>query len=683
MESILLRLFISAGFCNLWRFPYLCHQNGGGGFLLTYVFILLLFGIPLLYMEMVLGQRLRADNIRVWKQLVPWLGGLGYACVLVRILVSTYNSVIISWSLFYLGSSFTSPLPWEHCPLVKNASVTDFSCLRTVPHQYFLYHTTLQASGHMEEGITNLVLNLSLGSFTTWVVVFFVLILEIKISVLVLASWVLLSYILLFFLFVRGLFLEGALSSLRRLMTIELSTLASVDLWWQAGGHVLYSLGLGMGTITTFFSHNSGGDSYVKMASFVALINLVTSMLATSTIFIVMGFWVTTSGHSCVEKAAATLIRLISNGLLPEEAQPPEDMVHMAPQDYLDWIISLPKELQGDIIYFSPSCSLLVQKEEFLQGPGLAYAAFSQAVSLFPDASFWAIILFLTMLVIGLGTSIRLLEDIVPSFQNSTSLFISHPRLIPALVCLGGFLGSLVFTSQPGSYVLSLFDDYLVPQNLIILVIFQNGALIWIYGARRFKQEVFSQQVGLLQPSWAFLCHYVTLPGLLVLLTVCLLHLYFQPAAYYFSWNSSTSQEVRQPYLQSSLSWAALLAFLTLLPVPAYALHHWWCLENKRPTAVAKAKEWLKRPGRKTNLSSQHKARKTWLKRLSLPWFRLLRPSLRGDSKLSSHFTMPQAISPFSMNVTPSQQTSPSSGPKDSAGGREEKTEKLPDNSGK
>lgn len=46
--------------------------------------MLLFFGIPLLYLEMIVGQWLHVDNIRVWKQLVPWLGGLGYASTLVN-----------------------------------------------------------------------------------------------------------------------------------------------------------------------------------------------------------------------------------------------------------------------------------------------------------------------------------------------------------------------------------------------------------------------------------------------------------------------------------------------------------------------------------------------------------------------------------------------------------------------
>ena len=50
-----------------------------------YLILLLLLGIPLMYMEMVIGQWLRMDNIRAWKYLVPWLSGVGYSSMLVGV----------------------------------------------------------------------------------------------------------------------------------------------------------------------------------------------------------------------------------------------------------------------------------------------------------------------------------------------------------------------------------------------------------------------------------------------------------------------------------------------------------------------------------------------------------------------------------------------------------------------
>lgn len=66
-----------------------------------------------------------------------------------------------------------------------------------------------------------------------------------------------------------------------------------------------------------------------------------------------------------------------------------------------------------------------------MEGPGLTYVAFSQAISLFPGSSFWAIIFFMSLAIMGLGTMITLLEGIVLPLQKSISIFTKHPNLVP------------------------------------------------------------------------------------------------------------------------------------------------------------------------------------------------------------------------------------------------------------
>lgn len=58
----------------------------------------------------------------------------------------------------------------------------DLSCLQTVTHQYFWYHTTLNASNHIEEEVETLVLNLTLGIFTVWFLLFLIMMVGLKIS---------------------------------------------------------------------------------------------------------------------------------------------------------------------------------------------------------------------------------------------------------------------------------------------------------------------------------------------------------------------------------------------------------------------------------------------------------------------------------------------------------------------
>ncbi|XP_058135127.1 orphan sodium- and chloride-dependent neurotransmitter transporter NTT5-like [Dasypus novemcinctus] len=770
-EYILVQVAFSAGLASIWRFPYLCHRNGGGKaggpggcplkalggwepgpglrveepagqrtrgdgppggrpsalpspgpFILVYSLALLLLGTPLLYMEIVLGQLLRMDNSRVWPRLLPYLGGVGYASLLVCSLVSLYNSAVASWSLSYLCHSFSYHLPWNHCPPGRRPNSTDLSCLQTVPPQYFWYNTVLRASGGVEEGAESVLLSLGLGVLAAWLCVCLVLITGLKLSTPMLVVLSFFPSVILCCLFLRCLLLEGAGASLKRVVTVELSALASLDLWRQAGGHVLYSLSLGMGTVINF-SSKVRGNSSVQTAFWVALVNLLTSMLAAATVFLVLGYWTSTSGHACVEKSVSTLKNLVAKGVLPEGAQPPENILLLPALHYLHWIDRLPQDLQHQIVRFSPPCSIKAQKEKFMDGPGLALVAFSQAVSLFPGAPFWTIIFFLALLVTGLSTLLKISEGVVLPLQAAIPASRKHPTLLSVIVCVGGFLGSLVFTSRPGNYILSVFDDHLVPLTLCVIVTVQNAGLAWIYGAKRFMEEMSREQGRILWPVFTFLWCYVALPGLLAVLVISLIQLSQRVPPYYVAWNASAvrraslharsggttssrawapapsawgspclnptprpllcpqSQEVQQPYLRSTLCWLSLLAALTLLPIPAHPLHQWWYFQDpiipeplekqlpfkKLPPMSPKSLPWPKQPLKNANFMAQEKTSDSSVRGLTLHPWQCGGPVHREGSQTSSWFSLPlmssvtSGLSLRSVSLPPSRQVSPAS----------------------
>lgn len=104
------------GLGNVWRFPYLAQKNGGGAFLVPYFIMLCIQGIPIFYLELAIGQRLRKGAIGVWSQVSPYLGGIGISSAIVSYIVALYYNTIIAWCLIYLLHSFESPLPWADCP---------------------------------------------------------------------------------------------------------------------------------------------------------------------------------------------------------------------------------------------------------------------------------------------------------------------------------------------------------------------------------------------------------------------------------------------------------------------------------------------------------------------------------------------------------------------------------------
>lgn len=65
----------AVGLGNVWRFPYLAQKNGGGAFLIPYFVMLCIEGIPIFYLELAIGQRLRKGAIGVWNQVSPFLAG--------------------------------------------------------------------------------------------------------------------------------------------------------------------------------------------------------------------------------------------------------------------------------------------------------------------------------------------------------------------------------------------------------------------------------------------------------------------------------------------------------------------------------------------------------------------------------------------------------------------------------
>ncbi len=97
----------AVGLGNLWRFPYLAAQYGGGIFILIYLILAVTFGFSLLVLEIAIGRRTKNSSIEAYKILHNKFGFLGYLSALIPIIILPYYSVIGGWVIKYMLVFFT------------------------------------------------------------------------------------------------------------------------------------------------------------------------------------------------------------------------------------------------------------------------------------------------------------------------------------------------------------------------------------------------------------------------------------------------------------------------------------------------------------------------------------------------------------------------------------------------
>uniref|UniRef100_A0A3B3ZYJ9 Transporter n=1 Tax=Periophthalmus magnuspinnatus TaxID=409849 RepID=A0A3B3ZYJ9_9GOBI len=238
---------------NVWRFPYLCYKNGGGAFLVPYLFFMVIAGMPLFYMELALGQYNREGAAGVWK-ICPIFKGVGFTVILISLYVGFYYNVIISWALYYLFSSFTGELPWVHCNNSWNSincadwadNTTINGSLKSTPAQEYFERGVLHIQD--SQGINDL-------GRPRWQ----------------LTSCLAVVIILLYFSLWKGVKTSG-------------------KVWIEAATQICFSLGVGFGVLIAFSSYNKFSNNCYRDAIITSSINSLTSFFSGFVVFSFLGY---------------------------------------------------------------------------------------------------------------------------------------------------------------------------------------------------------------------------------------------------------------------------------------------------------------------------------------------------------------------------------------------------------
>ncbi|XP_023591971.1 orphan sodium- and chloride-dependent neurotransmitter transporter NTT5-like [Trichechus manatus latirostris] len=600
-EYLLAQVGYSVASLNLLSFPNLWLQNGGCIFLIIYILVLFLIGVPLLFMEMASGQRLHEGSLGIWKHTSSWMNGLGYTSFMVCFIEGLVFSLVNCWSLLYLSQSFQFPVPWETCPLVKNSSGFDAECARTTPSMYFWYRKTLNASDTIEDGGL-LITSVSLSLFLIWFLTGLIMINGCKSTGKALYVLVPLPYLIILCFLIRSPLLEGASFGLQYMLvfkevsfpsppsTLErhhsclflgppfltIHYLPLCPLPWM---HLLFTLGLGLGIIASFATYMPSSNNCLADAFVVALVDLGTSLLATPVIFSVMGFWATVIAHRCSEKNVEILMNLVSLGKLPPEAQPPENVLgNNAASAFTSWFDSLPHSIKKMVLSKVSDCEIQNQLFKVKEGPRFAFLLFIEAMSFIPGSAYWSILFFLMYLSLGLTSMVGIMQGIITPLQDSFSFFRKHPKLLIVNVSVLMFLCSLFFARPSGYYYFRLLSDYWIILPIVLLTTFENVTIAWVYGAKRFLAEIMILMDRPISPIYRFLLCCLCPSVLLVLSAISLIYIYVQDFIY-VAWDSSTvslpphSKEVSREFPSWALNFIIILGVIVFLPILIYFVY--------------------------------------------------------------------------------------------------------------
>ena len=268
----------AVGLGNIWRFPYVAYENGGGAFLIPYLIAIFAAGLPLLFLDYAVGHKYRKAPPTAYKKLMN-SEALGWWQVMVTLLIGIYYASVLSWAGSYMFYSIGQQ--WG----------TDT--------EKFFFTSYLQNGEGLALGF---VPTLFIGLVIVWAVVMFILYGGVKKGV-ELSNKIFIPLLLILFsiLVVQALRLPGAVDGLNAFFTPNWEAMTNYKVWLAAFGHIFFSLSVGFGIMLTYSSYLKRKTNLTGSGLVVALANSSFEILAGIGIFAALGFMAYSAGSSVDE----------------------------------------------------------------------------------------------------------------------------------------------------------------------------------------------------------------------------------------------------------------------------------------------------------------------------------------------------------------------------------------------
>ncbi|AGB40309.1 SNF family Na+-dependent transporter [Halobacteroides halobius DSM 5150] len=259
--------------------------------------------------------------------------------------------------------------------------------------------------------------------------------------------------ILMLVITIRGITLPGAIEGINKYLQPDFSQLMNGEVWLAAFSQIFFTLSIGWGVMITYSSYQPEDSDIVNNAFIASLANCGFSFIVGLGVFSILGYMATQTG------------------------QPIEGLV--------------------------------------AESIGLAFIAFPKAINMLPAfQTAFGSLFFISLVIAGLSSSISMIEATVANIQDK---FAISRKKAASIVCLTSCLGSVLFTTGAGLYLLDIIDHFLMQFGAGLAAIFFCLVLGWGYGAqrlRKFMNQVSDFEIGV---WWEIMIKLIT-PGILIIM---------------------------------------------------------------------------------------------------------------------------------------------------------------------
>lgn len=274
----------AVGLGNIWRFPYVAYENGGGAFLIPYLVALMTAGIPILWFDFAVGHRWRASAPLAFRRLSGGGEFIGWFKVGVAFFITIYYAAIVAWAGLYTFKSINKawgedPETYLNTEFLKVDDSSAFTGDFVVPIMLIMI-----AVWAFCVAVLALNINSGIGKLT----IIFVPVLVVLFAIMV----------------IRAIFLDGALEGLNAFFTPNWSALTDSSVWIAAYGQIFFSLSVGFGIMLTYASYLKPRTNLTGTGMVTAFANSSFEVLAGIGVFATLGFMAQAQGVAVDEVAS-------------------------------------------------------------------------------------------------------------------------------------------------------------------------------------------------------------------------------------------------------------------------------------------------------------------------------------------------------------------------------------------